>query len=110
MLEYLLLSVAGVLVAGSAVLAVVAIRTGWVLPWLRRRMFRPRLWGYGTLLGDAGLFVSFLTFRVLHSSLIGEVVFFTAMALIISGGVLSFLSSRPGSDVTAGSNPTTSAP
>jgi hypothetical protein len=39
-----LMSVLGV-VGGLA-----AIRTGWVLPWLRRRTLRPRLWGYGVLL------------------------------------------------------------
>ncbi|MFJ8605136.1 hypothetical protein ACIREM_41810 [Streptomyces shenzhenensis] len=95
MLEYLLLGVVGVFVASSAVLAVVAIRTGWVLPWLRGSMVRPWLWGYGTLLSDAGLFVGFLAFRALHLPSSGELMALVAMALFAAGGFLSFLSNRP---------------
>ncbi|WP_328750277.1 hypothetical protein OHT57_32535 [Streptomyces sp. NBC_00285] len=39
---------------GIAVCGVAGIATGWVLPWLRFRILRPRLWGYGTLVSAAG--------------------------------------------------------
>ncbi|WP_158711354.1 hypothetical protein [Streptomyces sp. NRRL S-1824] len=41
----------------AAVGGIVAIRTGWVLPWLRAKVFRPRLWGYASLLIAACLAV-----------------------------------------------------
>ncbi|MET7311502.1 hypothetical protein ACWD7C_30765 [Streptomyces sp. NPDC005134] len=34
---------------------IAAIRTGWVLPWLRNKVSRPRLWGYASLLMAACL-------------------------------------------------------
>lgn len=50
------------IVVGTAVLAVVAgavmgvagIAAGWVPPWGRRRILRPKLWGYGSLAATAG--------------------------------------------------------
>ncbi|MGR6972481.1 hypothetical protein ACU639_23320 [Streptomyces cynarae] len=37
------------------VTGVAAIATGWVPPWGGSRIMRPRLWGYGTLLGSVGI-------------------------------------------------------
>ncbi|MGW5276639.1 hypothetical protein ACWEQP_29645 [Streptomyces sp. NPDC004044] len=34
----------------AVVEGIAAIRTGWVVPWLRNKVFRPRLWGYASLL------------------------------------------------------------
>ncbi|MFD3489933.1 hypothetical protein ACFWWB_05085 [Streptomyces sp. NPDC058690] len=34
---------------------IAAITTGWVLPWLRNKVSRPRLWGYASLLMAACL-------------------------------------------------------
>ncbi|MFI5634668.1 hypothetical protein ACIA8E_36035 [Streptomyces sp. NPDC051664] len=39
----------------ATVEGIAAIRTGWVLPWLRNKVFRPRLWGYASLLMAACL-------------------------------------------------------
>lgn len=52
------------LVAGAAlavtlmaVFGIAGITTGWVVPFGRHRVLRPKLWGYGQLLGAAGLSV-----------------------------------------------------
>ncbi|WP_329220712.1 hypothetical protein OG352_28075 [Streptomyces sp. NBC_01485] len=37
-----------------AVGGVAGIATGWVAPWGRSRVLRPRLWGYGSLTAAAG--------------------------------------------------------
>ncbi|MER5891768.1 hypothetical protein [Streptomyces sp. NPDC001876] len=34
----------------AAVGGIAAIRTGWMLPRVRKKVFRPRLWGYASLL------------------------------------------------------------
>ncbi|MER6380155.1 hypothetical protein ACWDBD_27865 [Streptomyces sp. NPDC001118] len=33
---------------------IAGITTGWVVPWSRARVLRPRLWGYGCLLAASG--------------------------------------------------------
>ncbi|MGW7260924.1 hypothetical protein [Streptomyces sp. NPDC054834] len=38
-----------------AALGGAAVATDWVMPWARGRVLRPRLWGYGALLGAAGM-------------------------------------------------------
>lgn len=47
--EYLSVT-AAVLLGGMVVCGAVAVATGWLLPWLRRRTLRPALRGYGTVL------------------------------------------------------------
>ena len=37
-----------------AVGGVAGIATGWVVPWGRPRVLRPKLWGYGSLVTAAG--------------------------------------------------------
>ncbi|OIJ86946.1 hypothetical protein [Streptomyces monashensis] len=37
-----------------AAAGVAGVTTGWVAPWGRARVLRPKLWGYGCLLGAAG--------------------------------------------------------
>ncbi|ELP65348.1 hypothetical protein ACKI1I_27785 [Streptomyces turgidiscabies] len=52
------LSGAFMLMAGALVVCgAVGVRTGRVLPWQRRRVLRPVLWGYGAMLLGAGLLV-----------------------------------------------------
>ncbi|MFC4608189.1 hypothetical protein ACFO9E_10200 [Streptomyces maoxianensis] len=46
---YLVAPLAGVAMLAAAE-GIAAVRTGWVLPWQRSRVFRPRLWGYASLL------------------------------------------------------------
>ncbi|MFD9501323.1 hypothetical protein [Streptomyces sp. NPDC060035] len=45
-------AVMSMVVAGGGI---AAIRTGWMLPRVRNKVFRPRLWGYASLLVAACL-------------------------------------------------------
>jgi hypothetical protein len=81
MLWYVLAPSALVSVLG-AVSGVAAIRTGWVLPWLRRRTLRPRLWGYGVLLMSV-----FLAAQVVDGAVAGP----HSQLLVIGGGLVLFL-------------------
>ncbi|MEV6837648.1 hypothetical protein AB0N17_24595 [Streptomyces sp. NPDC051133] len=48
--------VAAVLIVASMVaFGVAALTTGWVMPFARRRVLRPKLHGYGQLIGAVGL-------------------------------------------------------
>ncbi|WP_158692690.1 hypothetical protein [Streptomyces roseochromogenus] len=52
---HMFLAVAAAVVYGLlAVSGIASITTGWVVPWLRTRVLRPRLWGYGSLLAAVG--------------------------------------------------------
>ncbi|MEU1475604.1 hypothetical protein ACFYZ8_12670 [Streptomyces sp. NPDC001668] len=50
-----LVVVAAVVVGALSVLGAVQLATGWVPPWLRNSVLRPRLSGCGTLLHAVGL-------------------------------------------------------
>ncbi|MFJ3303144.1 hypothetical protein ACIPSA_08500 [Streptomyces sp. NPDC086549] len=53
---HMYLVVAAVLVVTlMAVFGIAGITTGWVAPFGRRRVLRPKLWGYGQLLGAVGM-------------------------------------------------------
>ncbi|MDX3750225.1 hypothetical protein [Streptomyces sp. AK08-02] len=45
MLHWFLWGTAALLQGGLVVCGAVAVRSGWLLPWLRRRTLRPELWG-----------------------------------------------------------------
>ncbi|MDV9176617.1 hypothetical protein R6V09_41640 [Streptomyces sp. W16] len=49
------LTVAVLLIAGLAVVGIGAITRGWTPLVRRHSIARPRLWGYGMLVSDAGL-------------------------------------------------------
>lgn len=66
----------------GAVGGVAAVRRGWVLPWLRPRTLRPRLWGYGVLLMSA-----FLAAQVVDGAVAG----LHPQLLVIGGGFVLFL-------------------
>ncbi|MFI5683834.1 hypothetical protein [Streptomyces sp. NPDC051636] len=99
-----------VVVAGALVVALMAgfgiagITTGWVLPPARHRILRPRLWGYGQLLGAAGaalwMFLGVFPARLDVLPLIGWFVFTGSLGL-------QMLAKRPGR--TPGPPPTNSA-
>ncbi|GHE32889.1 hypothetical protein [Streptomyces capitiformicae] len=74
------------------VFAVIAIRTAWLLPWLRRSTLRPRMWGYATLVGGVALALFSYAFATERSSAIGA----AAVVLFLVSSVLSFLATRPG--------------
>ncbi|MEW1722542.1 hypothetical protein [Streptomyces sp. NPDC093109] len=58
-----------------------ALTAGWVFPWLRKGMFRPRLWGYG-LLVMAAAFALQLAGGLLIDDRGTELRFFTTPAAI----------------------------
>jgi hypothetical protein len=52
---HLFLAVAGAVAFGLlGVSGIASIARGWVAPWGRARVLRPKLWGYGSLLGAVG--------------------------------------------------------
>ena len=83
---------------GLVVCGVVAVATGWLLPWLRRRTLRPAMWGYGTVLFGGGMLLNMLygAFGVFDgSSALVDVPFILGMLMIVAGGYLQVLSKRP---------------
>ncbi len=46
---------AALVVTLMAVFGIAGITTGWVVPFGRRRILRPKLWGYSQLLGAVGM-------------------------------------------------------
>ncbi|MEW2117960.1 hypothetical protein AB0945_22790 [Streptomyces sp. NPDC005474] len=83
---------------GAVVLGVVAVRTGWLLPWLRRsRIQRPALWGYGAMLTGTGVFLLTAgdSSDAFHSTpVLQEALWFTGVPLIVAGGWFQLLSAR----------------
>ncbi|MEU9172513.1 hypothetical protein AB0D34_32800 [Streptomyces sp. NPDC048420] len=53
-MHWVLVGVAALSLTVLAVGGVAGIATGWVAPWGRSRVLRPRLWGYGSLIGAVG--------------------------------------------------------
>ncbi|MGW4162471.1 hypothetical protein [Streptomyces sp. NPDC004788] len=41
----------------AAICGTAALRTGWILPWLRSQVVRPKLYGFSQLLMGAGLLI-----------------------------------------------------
>ncbi|MFJ9864560.1 hypothetical protein [Streptomyces sp. NPDC101165] len=78
---------------------IVSIVADWV-PWpARRRVVRPRLWGYGTLVMALGL--SLLLFLgPFDDAGFGGVGFFGYLALFLAGFIIQALAQRPGRDAT----------
>ncbi|WP_105968237.1 hypothetical protein [Streptomyces geranii] len=93
------LSVAVVLIAGSLfVSGGVAVRTGRLLPWLRRRCVRPAMWGYGAMFTSAGLAAqtTYGVWDVLGGSPILETaVPLACVLLMIAGFWFQLLATRP---------------
>ncbi|WP_327697473.1 hypothetical protein [Streptomyces sp. NBC_00459] len=94
--EYLSVT-AAVLLGGMVVCGAVAVATGWLLPWLRRRTLRPALRGYGTVLFGGGLLLSmsYGAFGVFDDSpALVDAAFLANMVMIVAGGYLQMLSTR----------------
>ncbi|MFI2644602.1 hypothetical protein [Streptomyces sp. NPDC018610] len=72
-------------VALMAVSGVLGVTTGWVPRPARRRIARPRLWGYGQLIGAAGaalwLFLGVLPARFDVLPLVGWCVFMASLGV-----------------------------
>ncbi len=84
-------------VVATVVFGVAAIRTGWLLPWLRRGTLRPVLWGYATLAGGAGLCLWCVGMAAAERA---EVFGIAGLLLIVTNTVLSYLATRPGRVIT----------
>lgn len=71
-------------------LGVVSMRTGWVLPWARRHVTRPRVYGFGALLAGVPCVVQGLYyFRLpLLPDLSGDVRFYGTTPLLLCGLLL----------------------
>ncbi|MER6530078.1 hypothetical protein [Streptomyces sp. NPDC001508] len=72
----------------------VALATGWLLPWLRSRVVRPELWGYGAVSLAASLATG-MSFKVAgHSMIVLNTLFVVTVALAVLGGLLQRRSLR----------------
>jgi hypothetical protein len=87
-----------VLMAGGLVVCgAVAVRTGWVLPWQRRHIVRPRMWGYGGMLFGVGLLVQMVDGAMdgLDTSLIPDAaVTMSGLLLMVAGAWFQLLGTR----------------
>ncbi|MET7986266.1 MULTISPECIES: hypothetical protein [unclassified Streptomyces] len=54
-MHWYLVGIAAVFVAAHAGFGIAAVTVYWVPPWLRRRVVRPKLYGWGALAGAVGL-------------------------------------------------------
>ncbi|MET7490492.1 hypothetical protein [Streptomyces sp. NPDC005538] len=75
---------------------IAAVRNYWILPWLRTRVVRPWLWGYGALLACAGMAVGLAGGPTAHSVTVDNISFGATMVLLIGGFTLQHLGQRPG--------------
>jgi hypothetical protein len=91
-----LVGFAALAMTGTALMGIAGIVTGWVPPWLRPRVVRPKLWGYGSVVGAAGmsLYMFIGPFRGPDLSMAPFAM--AGMALFIVGLVMQMASRRPG--------------
>ena len=86
------------LMAGAGVVCGgVAVRTDWLLPWLRRRTVRPKMWGYGAMLAGTGLLLAMASESLDGfggTSILDGAVWFTGLLLMIAGGWFQALGAR----------------
>lgn len=95
-MHWYLVGMAALAVTGLAGLGIAAITTGWVAPWGRRRVLRPKLWGYGSVVSAVGmsLFMFLGPFRGPDADLTPYAM--TGMTLFLAGSVLQVAGQRPG--------------
>jgi hypothetical protein len=97
---YVFLAVAaGVAVAFMGVAGVAAVVAEWVPPVARRRVLRPRLWGYGSLATAVGLGLFLFLGPLADAGLAG----FAGLGwcLWMGGMAAQYLAQRPGRGATA---------
>jgi hypothetical protein len=95
---HIYLMVAGALVMTLvAAIGIAALTIGWVPPWGRSRVLRPRLWGYGSLICavGGGLFMFLGQFSGPPLGVRGVVAWCGWVAFMAGLGV-QFLAQRPG--------------
>ncbi|MFE7212848.1 hypothetical protein ACFY0A_20330 [Streptomyces sp. NPDC001698] len=97
-MDWFLVGAAAVGFGLLAVAGVLALATGWLAPWLRGRVVRPDLWGYGTVSLATGL-ATIMSFKAaVDSEIVLDTLFVLAMALVILGGLLQRRSLRRPAD------------
>ncbi|MFJ8994370.1 hypothetical protein ACIRQH_28705 [Streptomyces sp. NPDC102279] len=90
----------------AAGLGVAAIATYWVPPWFRRRVVRPRLWGWGALSGSVGMSL-FMFLGPFHGPDADMTPYaMTGVALFVVGQALQMLGQYPGRITKAPGNRT----
>ncbi|MFJ3337695.1 hypothetical protein [Streptomyces sp. NPDC086766] len=93
-MDWLLVGAAAVGIGLLAVGGALALATGWLAPWLRGRVVRSDLWGYGTVSLATSL-ATIMSFKVaVDSEIVLDTLFVLAMALLILGGLLQRRSLR----------------
>lgn len=97
-----LVTVGIVVLTAGAVIGAAAIITGWILPGPgRAKVLRPKVWGYGTLIGQAG-FGTFLFLGPLRGPDIHNVPFaLTGMAVAFLGLYVQRQAMKPATKTSA---------
>ncbi|MEU4170611.1 hypothetical protein AB0F46_27510 [Streptomyces sp. NPDC026665] len=87
---------AALIVIAQAGAGIAAITRYWIPPWMRRRVVRPKLWGWGTLVAALGwsLFAFLGPFRGPDFTMAPYVL--GGMALFIGGLVVQGMGQHPG--------------
>ncbi|WRZ90824.1 hypothetical protein OHB54_18160 [Streptomyces sp. NBC_01007] len=95
--HWYLVGFATLAVTAQAGLGIAAITVYWVPPWIRRRVVRPKLWGWGALAAAVGmsLFMFLGPFSGPDIDMAPYVL--GGMALFVAGQVVQMLGQRPGS-------------
>ncbi|WP_405916205.1 hypothetical protein [Streptomyces sp. NBC_00728] len=96
-MKWYLVAFGAPLLTMQAAFGVAAIAVYWVPPWFRRRVVRPRLWGWGALTGAIGmaLFIFLGPFHGPDADMTPYALGGTALFLV--GQVVQMLGQRPGS-------------
>ncbi|MFD3933293.1 hypothetical protein [Streptomyces sp. NPDC058614] len=95
--QYWYWAAAAVLLASlsSGLFGVLAIATGRMPPWQRRRTpRRPRLWGYGTVCSSAGPALWAVSFMVIDSDIAFSALALVGLVLMVGGGLLQLFAER----------------
>lgn len=87
---------AALVMAAVAAVGIVSVVTGWVPRWERRRVRRPRLWGYGALVSAGGMSV-FVFLGPFDDTLSSRTVLtFAGLAVWALGAAVQMMARRPG--------------
>lgn len=85
----------GVLALFVAVLGVLAVRTGWLLPGQRKHIVRPRLFGWAQLLVAAGLAMQVIAAVLVADPAAQGYVRFAGLAVMLVAPGMIWAAQRP---------------
>ncbi|MET7690677.1 hypothetical protein ABZT06_22340 [Streptomyces sp. NPDC005483] len=96
-MHWVLMGLALLAMTVVAVGGVAGIATGWVMPWGRSRVLRPRLWGYGSLVTAVGATVwIFLGPMAGPPHAPSAYVAWAGWVMFMAGLLIQFRAQRPG--------------